>query len=669
MVRAFAILVATLLIFSSVAFSAAAATETISFSQLLSKINDFISAVGSISISITGYQVSENTQCPAKIIAKSDKSKYAKGEAGTFTVYTYDSIGNPTSSKVPVKYSIGGTDYNGELITGSSGTFSTGITALGSGVTGIYSYTFSSPSGCDYVSTTMTYEIVESSTASSGSSGAGVAVSAVSSDTCTKYYTCPDGSQVKYCESKPTYDSTGNVIGSGCGCYSNPSSLCSATSTPAPSCIDSDGGMNYYYRGYVKTISGPYAADACVENNQYVAEYYCQNDQLSKSLYRCEYGCAEGACLKSQAPAATAVTQTTVPVTSGASQISEASCPARIEIVMAKDTYAVGDNIQMTVNTYNSNGALQGYDLTSEFSEQGTGKTSPGKASTQPSGIHEEKGVISSEFASTNGKVLSITLRSPDGCEGSGKSVSASKTITILPAQGTVPVPLMPPKEKVSVANAQYTVEIKKGWNLVSLLPFLAVSGKKGASASTCSWLQGDVSSGSSAEKYLKQNIFGYDSLKRKYVSLSELNSIPWQINGSYLVNSMYNSYWLRSNEDCSVSMDLSSAASNTEVFKNLHQISSNNYKLVQGWNFVAALPDMEGKTLDDFKGSCEIRSAYAFDTLANKWVNLNRIEFSHGAVGYGFVIKVAGDCVLGSESDSGLPPLLPVDNEETRTV
>ncbi len=45
-------------------------------------------------------------------------------------------------------------------------------------------------------------------------------------DGCTKYYDCPDGKRVEKCGIVKTYDKDGNVIGTGCGCKSNPEELC-----------------------------------------------------------------------------------------------------------------------------------------------------------------------------------------------------------------------------------------------------------------------------------------------------------------------------------------------------------------------------------------------------------------------------------------------------------
>ncbi len=46
---------------------------------------------------------------------------------------------------------------------------------------------------------------------------------------CEKYYKCPDGREVQYCFIHKTYNDQGEVVGAGCGCKSDPSSLCEPT--------------------------------------------------------------------------------------------------------------------------------------------------------------------------------------------------------------------------------------------------------------------------------------------------------------------------------------------------------------------------------------------------------------------------------------------------------
>jgi len=68
-------------------------------------------------------------------------------------------------------------------------------------------------------------------------------------------------------------------------------------------CIDSDSGIDYYVKGTTTEI-GAYGSssvtDTCT-NYDYVNEHYCNGTKINRELleYLCEYGCSDGACLRS----------------------------------------------------------------------------------------------------------------------------------------------------------------------------------------------------------------------------------------------------------------------------------------------------------------------------------------------------------------------------------
>ncbi len=270
--------------------------------------------------------------------------------------------------------------------------------------------------------------------------------------------------------------------------------------------------------------------------------------------------------------------------------------------------------------------------------------------STKPFGVYEDAGSVSSGIGSEPG-TYAITARQPWGCDKSGMSVlSATKYVAILPEKLPPPVPQ---------PGSSYTVNIEKGWNMVSLLPLLVVADEGGEGggqgSTTCSW----ASDESSVEEYAKKNAFGYDALNQRYVRIGDIDSLDHSSRDGYLYNTWVNGFWLRSSEDCSFTMDLSSAPS--DLLNVVGKISENGYKFAKGWNFFAIWPDMISKSVDDIKGSCDVKSVYAYDAGNRKWVapsDFGSSEFGESSVGYGFVMKVANDCVLGYESVS--PPPLP---------
>ncbi len=137
-----------------------------------------------------------------------------------------------------------------------------------------------------------TLVFADSATSSSGGGGGST------SDSCSKYYKCPDGTEVQYCEIKEQYDENGTVIGAGCLCKTDPSSLC-----PETRCKDSDGGKNYYVKGitdpcYCTEKPCPTCgawADKCLDEST-LLEYSCDN--LNGEKYACPNGCKDGACVK-----------------------------------------------------------------------------------------------------------------------------------------------------------------------------------------------------------------------------------------------------------------------------------------------------------------------------------------------------------------------------------
>lgn len=76
------------------------------------------------------------------------------------------------------------------------------------------------------------------------------------------------------------------------------------------SCVDTDGGKNYFNKGKVEDT---FFIDKCfdqrsslTENNGgcygehcYVREIFCDNNQPLEEKHKCEYGCIDGACLQS----------------------------------------------------------------------------------------------------------------------------------------------------------------------------------------------------------------------------------------------------------------------------------------------------------------------------------------------------------------------------------
>lgn len=63
-------------------------------------------------------------------------------------------------------------------------------------------------------------------------------------------------------------------------------------------CTDSDGGKDFYIKGYVTRGDGINEYDECSTGayKDYVWEYYCTTSGTGSLNYKCLYGCSDGAC-------------------------------------------------------------------------------------------------------------------------------------------------------------------------------------------------------------------------------------------------------------------------------------------------------------------------------------------------------------------------------------
>ncbi len=94
--------------------------------------------------------------------------------------------------------------------------------------------------------------------------------------------------------------------------------------------------------------------------------------------------------------------------------------------------------------------------------------------------------------------------------------------------------------------------------------------------------------------------------------------------------------------------------------------------KLYRGWNFVGITSNMIGPIevssgsfidgqVQHIAGTCNIEKSYFFDPRAQEWVIFPLDEdFSDGALGSGWIVKLSNDCKLGLKVGVIGPPELP---------
>jgi hypothetical protein len=145
-------------------------------------------------------------------------------------------------------------------------------------------------------------------------------------------------------------------------------------------------------------------------------------------------------------------------------------------------------------------------------------------------------------------------------------------------------------------------------------------------------------------------NRFSEELEKRGFYSYWDDN------NAAYIMNS---AVWVYSNKAGLLEFN---------SFDSMFPLESGNVKLRSGWNFVAITPDMVGKKIEEFKGTCEVQKVYAFEPTRQTWINLINEEMQQEAIGLGIVIKVPSDCTL-REARATLPSIPDLPSESSPEI
>ncbi len=185
-------------------------------------------------------------------------------------------------------------------------------------------------------------------------------------------------------------------------------------------------------------------------------------------------------------------------------------------------------------------------------------------------------------------------------------STTSSTTGIAVPAV-TVPIMIKP----IAQSEDYYTLNLNKGWNLVSV-PLKDAKQIKNSCDSS--------------------KIFVYDGNANAYKrgTLDSLYLAPMQ------------AFWIKANGECSVAFTGS-------AFKSYN---IDGLSLGSGWNMLGAAANEAG--WNDVKGSCETKSGpWNYNTVDNKWERAKSL-----VPGLGYLVKVVDKCALGS--NDGAPPLPP---------
>ena len=96
---------------------------------------------------------------------------------------------------------------------------------------------------------------------------------------------------------------------------------------------------------------------------------------------------------------------------------------------------------------------------------------------------------------------------------------------------------------------------------------------------------------------------------------------------------------WIYFNKESTISFIF-----NSEVYESLDVIT---IKLFKGWNTKTIMPWMIGKTVDDFRGNCDINDVAIYDANNDNWLPFMSENFHEDMVMGGFAIKVDDNCIL----------------------
>jgi len=163
------------------------------------------------------------------------------------------------------------------------------------------------------------------------------------------------------------------------------------------------------------------------------------------------------------------------------------------------------------------------------------------------------------------------------------------------------------PEEKIDI-------ELKKGWNLVS------VPGK-GA---------GFVQGSCLAES--KPVAFIYLLDQRKYINIDEALGIMGREKLLEYISTR--SFWIYSPEECKIGFKF-------ETYSTYSGLEIN-----KGWNLIGTTKDMVGETLSTIKGTCNFEKIYVWDAISRKWVERSESDLIE-KMGYGILIKSNSTCIL----------------------
>ena len=195
----------------------------------------------------------------------------------------------------------------------------------------------------------------------------------------------------------------------------------------------------------------------------------------------------------------------------------------------------------------------------------------------------------------------------------------------------------------VYASQIETGASIYKGWNLVYDFP------------------NPNVLSGSLEKSSIKA-IYAFIPTTQEYARVypNPENDKIDKIGDSYLEKT---AFWVYS--DTETGRDFNGVF-NADEYMAQEPLPISELNLYKDWNFVAIVPEMLGKNLDEIKGNCEVEKEYFWNPEDQKWDSLvegrlNGNSFNRDVINLGIALKVSSDCNLNIQGGSNVsPPNLP---------
>ncbi len=192
-------------------------------------------------------------------------------------------------------------------------------------------------------------------------------------------------------------------------------------------------------------------------------------------------------------------------------------------------------------------------------------------------------------------------------------------------------------QERQNVKQYKVEIEVTKGWNLIS--SGLAFS----------STLTNHIDESGDIKPENIKAIYAYSNKLNEYIS-----NYPNYDERLYSANEYFKgdeqdivgaSTWIY--VDKSGVLKYSSRG-----IKNLNETS-----LFSGWNFLSVTSEMNGKTINEIKGNCNIQKVAFWIQAEKKWLiftetEINKKLSNDDLGGYGLIIKVSNDCKFVNENN-----------------